>query len=438
MGQPDTDNQSKLSAWIARQPRYVLTIYAMSAAFAAYASMYAFRKPFTASEYEGIIAFELAGVAFGYKSIAVISQLLGYMSSKFIGIKVASEAPFRKRVPMVLGLIGFAQIMLVFFGLVPQPWNIIFLFLNGLPLGMVWSLLFGVVEGRRVTEFLGLGMSISVIFSSGWVKAVGRWTMEEWNVSQFWMPALTGLLFVPVLLLSLGMLYHLPPPDELDIKERTEREPMNRAQRSAFLRKYFVGVALLVIGYLTLMVYRDLRDSFMPDILRDLGHESDSGTFARIESYVGLFVIPSLFFLWFFKDNRHAVRANMFLVGFGAVVLGAATIMLEAGHLSPTNFYLINGIGLYIAFVPYQSILMDRLLASLHTIATASFLIAIADSFGYLSTVALYLTRDIYGAFGNEAVPWATILIVASYVVMFVVPATMIGSLLYFRKHLKA
>jgi hypothetical protein len=128
----------------------------------------------------------------------------------------------------------------------------------------------------------------------------------------------------------------------------------------------------------------------------------------------------------------------MALVGFGAVVLGAATIMLEYGLLSPTAFYLINGVGLYIAFVPYQSILMDRLLASLHTIATASFLIAIADSFGYLSTVALYLTRDVYGAFGNGKVPWSTMLIVASYAVMVLVPLTMIGSVLYFRKHLKA
>ena len=437
MGEPAKIHHSKLSAWIDRQPRYVLTIYAMTAAFAAYVSMYAFRKPFSASLYEGLVAFNIGDVAFDYKSIAVISQVIGYMSSKFIGIKVASEATFKQRVPMVLGLIGFAEIMLVLFGLVPQPWNIICLFFNGLPLGMVWSLLFGVVEGRRVTEFLGLGMSISVIFSSGWVKAVGKLTMEEWGVSQFWMPSLTGLIFVPVLLVSLAMLYHLPPPDELDIAERTDRKPMGRAERRAFLRKYFGGVSLLVLGYLSLMVYRDLRDSFMPDILRDLGHDTDSGTFARIESYVGLLVIPSLCFLWLFKDNRHAVWANMALVGFGAVLLGAATIMLEAEYLSPTTFYLINGVGLYIAFVPYQSILMDRLLASLHTIATASFLIAIADSFGYLSTATLYLTRDVYGAYGNGKVRWATLLIVSSYVVMVLVPLTMIGSVRYFRKHLK-
>ena len=63
---------------------------------------------------------------------------------------------------------------------------------------------------------------------------------------------------------------------------------MKRAQRHAFVRKHLPGLVLLVLGYVMLMVYRDLRDSFMPDILRELGHAADSGTFARIESMVAV------------------------------------------------------------------------------------------------------------------------------------------------------
>ena len=67
-GDPPEDRRaarmSQLATWIDRQPRYVLTIYAMAAAFAAYASMYAFRKPFTAAEYRGLTAFSVAGVVF--------------------------------------------------------------------------------------------------------------------------------------------------------------------------------------------------------------------------------------------------------------------------------------------------------------------------------------------------------------------------------------
>ncbi len=434
---PGAGSLSPVTRWLSRQPAAVLTLYAMLAAFAAYTSMYAFRKPFTASSYEGLVAFSIGGVAFSYKSMAVISQLLGYMSSKFIGIKVASEASFRRRVPIVLGLIGVSELALVLFGLVPAPYNILCLFLNGLPLGMVWSLLFGLLEGRRITEFLGLGMSISVIFSSGWVKAVGRLTMERWQVSSFWMPALTGLIFVPLLLVSLWMLYHVPPPDAEDERQRSSRQPMDGAQRMAFFKRYTGGVVLLVLGYLGLMTYRDLRDSFMPDILAELGTQASSGTFATIESAVGLLTIVVLFGLWFFRNNRRAVAANMVLIGLGALCLGLATVALKAGWISASVFYLLNGIGLYVAFVPYQSILMDRLLASLRVAATASFLIAVADSFGYLSTVGLYLTRDVATRVMQAELPWSSLLMGASYLVMVLVPATMIGSHLYFRKRMQ-
>ena len=143
------------SLWISRQPEFFLALYAMLAAFSAYMSMYAFRKPFTATGYEAVEDLTFLGVAFGYKTIAVISQLLGYTCSKFLGIKFASEASLGSRVPKALGLILFAELMLVLFAITPAPYNLFFLFCNGLPLGMVWSMLFGILEGRRISEFLG-------------------------------------------------------------------------------------------------------------------------------------------------------------------------------------------------------------------------------------------------------------------------------------------
>ena len=128
----------------------------------------------------------------------------------------------------------------------------------------------------------------------------------------------------------------------------------------------------------------------------------------------------------------------MTLVTIGSLLLGSATLLFQSGRLSPGMFYTINGAGLYIAFVPYQSTLMDRLLASLRTVATASFLIAIADSFVYLSTVSLYLMRDVYGNFVGRSLPWATLLGASSYVGMVGVPLAVLGSGLYFKKNMRA
>jgi uncharacterized membrane protein len=427
---------SALSRWLARAPAPAFTLYAALAAFGAYMSMYAFRKPFTATAYDNIPELVVFGIAFGYKPIAIISQLFGYLLSKFLGIRFASAAKYRQRAPIVLGLIVFAELMLTLFGLTPAPANLVFLFLSGLPLGMVWSMLFGLLEGRRCTELLSLGMSVSVVFASGWVKSVGRFSIDSWSVPEFWMPAVTGLVFSPLLLLTLYLLHQLPPPTPDDVSERSVRKPMMRRDRRDFLREYRLGVVFLVFGYLCLMAYRNVRDDFMDVILRDLGHPVDASDFARIETIVGVAVIAVLCFLRLIKDNRVATQVNLLLITLGAVLLGVSTMALEAGHLDPEGFYTLNGIGLYIAFVPYQSILIDRLVGMLPRVATASFLMAIADSYGYVTVVATYLGRDVYQTLSGAELPWSDFLIGSSYVVMLLVPIATLGCWFAFRRAL--
>lgn len=431
---PAQASLSPLGRWLSRASPSAVTFYAALAAFAAYASMYAFRKPFTATDYNSVPDLILFGFAFSYKPIAIISQLLGYLLSKFLGIRFASSAQYRQRAPIVLALILFAEVALFFFGMVPAPWNLVLLFLNGIPLGMVWSMLFGLLEGRRNTEFLSLGMSVSVIFSSGWVRSVGRLVMHKWQVPEFWMPAVTGALFIPLLLVSLYMLQQLPAPDKDDMRERSARRPMSRSDRKRFVRAYLPGIVCLVFGYLLLMAYRNVRDDFMGGILQDLGHTVAPEDFANTENFVGLSVIAVLCCLRLVKNNRQAVWVNLGLVAAGALVLGGSTALLQAEMLSPISFYVLNGIGLYVAFVPYQSILMDRLIATLPTVATASFLIALGDSYGYLSVVGVYLGRDIYQTTTGTQLPWASLLMSLSYAVSILVPLAMIGNFVYFRR----
>ena len=115
--------------------------WAMTAAFGTYFCMYGFRKPYTAATFDGVMSF---GVAF--KTLAVTSQVFGYMLSKFIGIKVVPEMPPHRRASTILWLIGSAEVALLLFGLVPQPFNLVPLFLNGLALGMVFGLVLGFLD----------------------------------------------------------------------------------------------------------------------------------------------------------------------------------------------------------------------------------------------------------------------------------------------------
>jgi len=170
--------------------------------------MYGFRKPFAAAAWTGDV--EVLGFTLGLKSTLIIAQVLGYCLSKFIGIKVISEMDGRWRNVALLVLIGIAELALVGLALVPDAWRPACLFVNGLPLGMVWGLVFGSLEGRRLSEVLGAGLSASYIVASGFVKTVGLWLMAA-GVPMVWMPAVTGLCFSPLLVLSVWMLARLPP-----------------------------------------------------------------------------------------------------------------------------------------------------------------------------------------------------------------------------------
>jgi Family of unknown function (DUF5690) len=96
----------------------LFTAFAGLAGFAAYFSMYAFRKPFSAATFALVPGWTFA---LDYKIALVLAQVAGYALSKFIGIKVISELDPAKRAAAILILILAALAALVLFALVPPP-----------------------------------------------------------------------------------------------------------------------------------------------------------------------------------------------------------------------------------------------------------------------------------------------------------------------------
>src|SRR3546814_18195820 len=97
------------------------------------------------------------------------------------------------------------------------------------------------------------------------------------------MPFLTGLLFVLPLLLFVACLELVPPPDEQDIKLRSQRSAMNAGSRIKILRAIFPGRGLPVAAYLVLTVTRDIRDNFEVEIWPGMGFVG-SGVYATVIS----------------------------------------------------------------------------------------------------------------------------------------------------------
>lgn len=363
-----------------------------------------------------------------FKVWMVIFQVLGYMLSKFIGIKVVSELGANARAKGILLMVSIASLSWLFFAITPTPYSLIFLFFNGLPLGMVWGMVFGYLEGRRFTEVLGASLSVSFIFSAGFAKTIGGFLMRDWGTSEFWMPFVASCLFFLPLLLFLWMLDKIPPPTTEDEVLRTKRSPMTGQERIKYALTFAPGLVLLVLTYMLLTAFRDFRDNFSAEIWQSLGYGNKPGIFTFTESIVALTVLIVIGSLMVIKNNFKAMVINHLIVLVGMITVGLSTLAYEHKLISPPTWMILIGMGLYFGYIQFNSIFFDRLIATFRYVSTVGFLIYLADSFGYLGSVGVLLFKE----FGNAELSWLEFFISSGYILSIAGSVLIVLSLVYF------
>jgi MFS family permease len=352
--------------------------------------MFAFRKPFTAASFEEAT---LWGV--NYKVWLVIAQTLGYTLSKFYGISFIAELKLQKRSGLIIGFIVMAWLALLLFAVIPAPYNIICFVINGFPLGMIYGLVFSYLEGRKSTEFLGATLATSFIFAAGFTQSIGKWLLQK-GIDQWWMPFLTGAIFMLPTLLFVYLLDRTPLPTAEDKAHRTERKPMNKEERKAFVQRFLPGLILLILAYIFLTVLRDYRSNFAANIWTELGRANDASVFTRTEIPASIVILIMMSALVFIRKNIMALLINHVIVFLGFALSLVSTIFFMQGLLDPFWWMAITGIGLYMGYVPFNSILFDRLIASFQHVSNAGFLIYLADSFGYIGSDAVLIVKSFF------------------------------------------
>lgn len=413
---------------LGRSP-FLFTCWASIAAFSTYFAMYAFRKPFSAATFEGL---EFLGI--DYKILLIIAQVLGYMLSKFSGIKLVSELKPHQRIKFLFLLIGIAQLALLLFAITPFPYSFIWLFLNGLPLGMIWGIVFSFLEGRKFTELLGAGLSISFIVSSGVVKNTGRWLIIDFGVNDLWMPFITGLIYTPLLLIGAWMLSKIPDPTIDDIALKSARNPMNKKERWSFFKRHATGLTLLIFIYIAMTAYRDFRDNFAVEIWQGLGYTSQPQLLSLTEIPIAIATLVITASLVVVRSNSKAFRINLISILCGGLIAGISTWLLQQDLISPILWMTAIGFGLYLGYTMFNTMLFDRLIATLKESANVGFLIYLADSFGYLGSVALLLYKN----FGAPSINWLSFTISLSYAFSIITISAAVFCLLYFKKQMRS
>lgn len=406
---------------VAKWPYSLISILAALSSFGAYTSMYAFRKAFAAGTFAGEQYFHV-----DYKVWLVIAQVIGYTMSKFYGIRFISEMKGRRGLT-ILALIGVAWLALLLFAIVPAPYNIVFLFINGFPLGLIWGLVFSYIEGRKSTEFTGAVLSISLIFASGFVKTVGRTLMHNFGISDFQMPFFTGAVFVIPLLLFVFLLELVPPPTPEDVRLRTKRAPMNATERKQFLIRFMPGIILTLIIYILLTVMRDMRDNFEVEIWASMGITSRT-IYTSIDSQISVIVLVAMSLLILVRKNLKAFSIIHLMIIAGCVLIGVSTLLYSMKLIGPAGWMTMAGLGLYLGYVPYNAIFFERFIATFHYKSNVGFLIYVADSLGYLGSVSLLLVKEL----GKPHISWGTFFREAVVVVAVVGGVCATLSLFYF------
>ncbi|SDD28110.1 DUF5690 family protein [Pedobacter soli] len=405
-------------------PYWLITVLGGIAAFGCYTSMYAFRKAFASATFEHQEFLHV-----DYKVWLVVAQMVGYTLSKFYGIRFISESGKSNRARSIMLLIGFSWLALLGFALVPAPYNIVFLFLNGFPLGMIWGLVFSYLEGRKTTEFMGALMSISLIFASGFVKTVARTLMSVAAVSDYWMPFLTGLIFLLPLCFFVFCLEVMPPPSKEDRQLRTERVPMDGKQRRQFIAAFLPGIVLTIVIYVLLTCIRDMRDNFEVEIWNGLGIH-DNHIYTQIDTLISVVVLVMIGLLILIKDNLKAFTVIHIMIIAGCLLIGFSTFLFDRGYVGAVSWMALLGMGLYMAYIPYNAIFFERMIANFHYKSNIGFIMYLADSIGYVGSFSVLMLHE----FGETNVSWMHFFKQCLIAVPLIGGLCSVLSLIYFRR----
>jgi MFS family permease len=398
------------------------------AAFGTYFCMYAFRKPFTVATFDNLSFWGI-----DYKILLILAQVLGYTLSKFLGIKIISELKSSKRTLYLIGFILISELALLGFALTPAPYNILFLFINGLPLGMIWGIVFSYIEGRKTTELLGVILCSSFIVSSGAAKSVGLFVLKVLGCNEFWMPFVSGLIFIiPLILFSL-YLEKIPNPTDEDLQLKSKRKPLGKKERISLFNQFAFPLTTIIIFYAMLTAMREFRDNFARELWDALGYKESISIYMYSEIPIAISVLVILGVLGSMKNNFKAFKNYHLVLFLGSLLIGIATFLFQKNMITPLPWMIASGFGMYVCYIPFNGLFFDRMIATYKISGNTGFLIYIADAFGYLGSILVLFFKN----FGNKNISLLNFFTTCIYLLSFIGLLTTVLSYNYFRRKFK-
>jgi hypothetical protein len=181
-----------------------------------------------------------------------------------------------------------------------------------------------------------------------------------------------------------------------------------------------------------LTTFREFRENFAADVWKALGYGNSPGIYTQTETPITIAVLVIIGSLMIIKDNKAALMINHLIVLLGMIMIGAGTLLFHNELIEAPLWMIMIGTGLYLGYVPFNSVFFDRLIAAFQYVGTVGFVMYIADSFGYLGSVGVLFFKE----FSFAELSWLEFFISSGYIISVSGAVMITGSMFYFHyKH---
>ena len=116
----------------------------------------------------------------------------------------------------------------------------------------------------------------------------------------------------------------------------------------------------------------------------------------------------------------------------GVLLSAISTFCFSAHFITPFTWMLLSTTGLYLAYLPFNCVYFERMLATYKINGNIGFVMYIADAFGYLGSVSVMIFKEFVAA----KVSWLDFFISSGYIISGAGSLLIAGSMVYFHaKH---
>jgi len=259
-------------------------------------------------------------------------------------------------------------------------------------------------------------------------------SIEYWKVTEIYTPFVTGLLYIPLLVLAVWMLTKIPPPSAAENASRGERVSLNGKERKALFKKFLVGLVAITVINLLLTILRDVKDNYAVEILRTVKPGFKPAIFAQMETVAAVIVLLLLLLLTGFKNHFKSIAAHHAAIFCGLVLVLLSVFFLHQQLFDPVVNLILFTIGLYVCYNTLQCLFLDRFIAAFKIKGNIGFFFYFMDSIGYLGSCFIIVNKEIF----SPKLNWLSYFISVSAVLGVIGILCTIISWVYFRNKYKS